>query len=198
MLIAFGLNNWKEDNQEKNRVDIVLQQIKQELTHNRDELNANYDSSEFVVSFYHVFKYIENDTLRMSIEEKANYINEYKETAVKFLDSTLYIDDIYNYEFDITGEINLEINPPNTGDVSWKLAQNIGVVQSINFELLKKIEEAYGVHAVLQKKEEKLLAYLEKDIESLEELKTLFKNLNKNRELQKQLIIIYDEVLKQF
>jgi hypothetical protein len=198
VLIAFGLNNWKEGYQEKNRVDVVLEQIKQELTHNRDELQVSYDSSEFIESFHNVLKYIENDTLIMSIVEKANYVNKYKEEAIIFIDSSLYKEDLYIYEFEIEGDINLDIKPPNTGDVSWKLAQNLGVVQSIDFNLLKEIEEVYGVQLVLQKRDEKLLQYLEKPIESLDDLKALFYTLYQNRELQKQLIITYDEVIKDF
>lgn len=198
VLIAFVLNNWKETYQEKNKVDIVLEQIKLELAHNRDALQESYDSLEYIEPFYGVFKYFDDDTLLMSVTQKANYIKQYKNKSVVFLDSTLYENDRYSYEIDISGKINLKYNIVKLGDVSWRTAQSIGVIQAIPFEFLKGLEEVYSVQLVLKNREDNLLELLEKGIESYGVLKTILVNLHQTRKLQNQLILIYDEKLNEF
>lgn len=198
VLIAFFLNNWKESYQDKKRIDSVLIQIKQELLHNKEVLKQSYDRTIFVEPLHAIFKRFEGDTLLMSLSDKANYLNEYGGSSVLFLDSTLVNQNIYMYTIDVKDGINLEFRPVKIGSVSWKLAQQLGVIQSMPFSLLKSLEELYAAQIILEKREEKMLDYLGIRSVSPKDIKLILNHYHVNREIQLQIIGLYDEVLKEF
>lgn len=201
VFIAFFLNNYREDYKEQKKIKLFIKQIKQEIINNKKAVEENYNSLQKIKVYKDFFDFynVEDSVFAMTIEQKKDFIYKYGDSNIVFHDSAIYKDDLYEYDVSfISNNIDLLFKPNEVVDFSWNLFKSVDVFQSLEFELLKELDNIYKSQSIIVERISELMMYNNKNIviESISDLISLIENLYIIRELNYDLLKSYDKTIE--
>ena len=158
VLIAFVLNNWNISRIEKNESERVLANIVNEVKLNNTLLLKSYESASKTIPSLSklVLKYERGEKLLMTAQEMKEYQKEFPNKffvadSIKTLTKGVWE---YKGKYDFNPDIFLHFS---LNESAWNSAIAVGILNNIQFEKIKPLEEVYSMQSQVKKQSEKLM-----------------------------------------
>lgn len=135
VLLAFGLNDWNENNKLNRKVDRALENLKKEIEANRASTQETYDANYVQFQFISEVLNITNDTMGLTVSQ-----DSFDAIAMKY----------FGVGQSETEQSLIDIDLYSLSEVAYLTILETNVISEIDFEMASRIQETYILQAKLR------------------------------------------------
>ena len=188
ILIALQINNWNYSLKSKQKVEISIKHIKEEIESNIREIKAARNINQLILEAYSDYRKI-YDGKTNEIIASPNHLDSLQKMYPGFFrtsDSVKLKTDLYHYS-GITF-INLELT--ELSQIAWETTRTANISNEFEYSCLYELESIYNLQRRVQSKIDKAADALQNG-----EIKELMSILRVSHQLDHQLVIDYKTIL---